>query len=59
MSATDANAELELPEDVEALKAHIAHLTTQLAARDAEVAAHETEHAFRLRFGEPDDPELR
>ena len=39
MSGTQTNAELELPEDVAALKAHIAHLTTQLAARDAAVAA--------------------
>lgn len=38
MSASDANAELELPEDVEALKAHIAHLGAELTAQQSTIA---------------------
>ena len=39
MSATDANAPLELPDDIEALKARIAHLGAELAARDEAIAS--------------------
>jgi transposase len=39
MSSTDAKTELELPDDVEALKAQIAHLGAELAARDEAIAA--------------------
>ena len=39
MSRTDVSAELELPDDVTALKAHIEQLGAELAARDAAIAA--------------------
>ena len=39
MSATNTPAELELPEDVETLKAQIAHLVAELAMRESTIAA--------------------
>lgn len=39
MSTTKTNRALKLPDDIESLKAHIAHLGPQLAVRDAELAA--------------------
>ena len=53
MSTTDANATLELPDDIEALRAHIAHLGAALAARDAAITALQDQIRLLLaqRFG--------
>ncbi len=53
MSATEANTNLELPDDVGALKAHIKRLGAALAARDAAIAALQDQVRVLLaqRFG--------